>query len=182
MSIWIWALIVAIVAYLVYVYNKLIVLRNRIKNAWRQIDVLLQRRANLIPNLVETVKGYAKHENQTFIAIAQARSALLNAKTTAEKAKANNMLSSTLKTLFAVSENYPELKANQNFMQLQEQLVDTENKVSYARQFYNDTVMQFNNFLLVFPANMIGSTFHFQPAEYFKVEDKSVRTNPKVKF
>lgn len=182
MSIWIWILIGAIVAYFVYVYNKLIVLKNRLKNAWRQIDVLLQRRANLIPNLVNTVKGYAKHENQTFTAIAEARSALLKAKTTAEKAKANNMLSNTLKTLFAVSENYPELKANQNFLQLQEQLVDTENKVSYARQFYNDAVMQFNNFLLVFPANIIGSMFNFKPAEYFKVEDESVRANPKVQF
>jgi LemA protein len=163
-------------------YNSLIVGRNRVDNAWSQIDVQLKRRFDLIPNLVETVKGYAKHERKVFEEVTKARTAMGSAKTLAEKAKADNMLSGTLKTLFAVAENYPTLKANENFLQLQEELSGTESKIAYSRQFYNDSVLNFNNKLQVFPTNAIGTMFHFAKKDYFKTEGEEERKPVKVKF
>lgn len=174
-------ILVLIVVYIVSLYNSLINLRNRVKNAWSQIDVQLKRRTDLIPNLVETVKGYAKHEKTVFENVTKARSGLMSAKTVKENAEANNMLTDALKTLFAVAENYPDLKANENFRDLQSQLEETENKIAYSRQFYNDTVLMYNNKVQMFPSNMIASQFNFQEAEFFEIAeaDKEV---PEVKF
>lgn len=184
MSTLIWILIgvaALILLWLIGTYNRLVVLRNRIKNAWSQIDVQLKRRFDLIPNLVETVKGYAKHEKETLENVTKARNMMGDAKTLPEKAQADNMLSGALKSLFAVSEAYPDLKANQNFMQLQEELAGTENKLAYARQFYNDTVLIFNNKIQVFPTNVIAGMFNFGEKEFFKTEGVE-RENVKVKF
>jgi len=172
---------VIFVLILIGIYNSLIVLRNRIRNAWSQIDVQLKRRADLIPNLVETVKGYAKYEKSVFENVTKARSALLGATSVKDKAKADNMITGALKTLFAVAENYPKLQANQNFLQLQEELSGTESKIAYSRQFYNDSVLSFNNKLQVFPTNMIASWFSFKAEDYFKVEEVD-RKPVKVKF
>ena len=176
-------LIIAIilVIYIIYQYNGLVQLRNRVKNAWSQIDVQLKRRADLIPNLVNTVKGYAKHEKTVFENVTKARSSLMNAKTVQENAEANNMLTDSLKSLFAVAENYPELKASENFRQLQAQLSETEDKIAYSRQFYNDTVLMFNNKVQMFPSNILASLFHFTEAEYFEIAE-SDRAVPEVKF
>jgi len=174
-------IVVLIVLFVVYLYNSLIQLRNRVKNAWSQIDVQLNRRADLIPNLVETVKGYAKHEKTVFENVTEARSGLMNAKTVQETAEANNMLTDTLKSLFAVAENYPELKANENFLELQSQLEETENKIAYSRQFYNDTVLMYNNKCQMFPSNLLASSFNFQEAEFFEIEETK-REVPKVEF
>jgi len=176
-------LIIAIilVIYIIYQYNGLVQLRNRVKNAWSQIDVQLKRRADLIPNLVETVKGYAKHEKTVFENVTKARSSLMDAKTVQENAEANNMLTDSLKSLFAVAENYPELKASENFRQLQAQLSETEDKIAYSRQFYNDTVLMFNNKVQMFPSNILASLFHFTEAEYFEIAE-SDRAAPEVKF
>jgi len=176
-------LIIAIilVIYIIYQYNGLVQLRNRVKNAWSQIDVQLKRRADLIPNLVETVKGYAKHEKTVFENVTKARSSLMNAKTVQENAEANNMLTDSLKSLFAVAENYPELKASENFRQLQAQLSEIEDKIAYSRQFYNDTVLMFNNKVQMFPSNILASLFHFTEAEYFEIAE-SDRAVPEVKF
>jgi LemA protein len=165
----------------VYLYNSLVKLRNRVKNAWSQIDVQLNRRADLIPNLVETVKGYAKHEKTVFENVTQARSGLMNAKTVQETAEANNILTDTLKSLFAVAENYPDLKANENFLELQGQLEETENKIAYSRQFYNDTVLMYNNKCQTIPSNLVASLFNFQEAEFFEIEETK-REVPKVEF
>ncbi|BDZ67375.1 LemA family protein [Methanobacterium ferruginis] len=162
--------LIVVVLFVVSLYNSLIKLRNRVKNAWSQIDVQLNRRADLIPNLVETVKGYAKHEKTVFEEVTEARAGLMNAKTVQENAEANNILTETLKSLFAVAENYPELKANENFMELQGQLAETEDKIAYSRQFYNDTVLMYNNKCQMFPSNLIASTFNFQEAEFFEIE------------
>jgi LemA protein len=174
-------IIVVIAAWIVAVYNSLVVLRNRIENAWSQIDVQLKRRADLIPNLVETVKGYASHEKEVFTKVTEARAALVHAEGVADRAQANNMLTGALKTLFAVAENYPELKANQNFMMLQEELAGTESKVAYARQFYNDTVLKYDNRRQKFPANVIASMFGFKDREYFEVAEPD-REPVKVSF
>lgn len=163
------------------IYNSLIVKRNRVKNGWHQIDVQLKRRIDLIPNLVETVKGYAAHEKEIFEKVAEARSMAMGAKTPAESAKANNALTETLKSLFAVVENYPNLKANENFAKLQEELTTTENKISFARQFYNDVVMDFNNKIQMFPSNIVAAMFRFQAAEFYTVPEAE-REAPKVKF
>ena len=163
------------------IYNSLVVKRNRVKNGWHQIDVQLKRRIDLIPNLVETVKGYAAHEKAIFERIAEARSLAINAKGPAESAQANNALTDTLKTLFAVVENYPNLKANENFARLQEELSGTENKISFARQFYNDVVMDYNNSAQVFPANIFAGMFNFKQAEQYTVPEAE-REAPKVKF
>ena len=163
------------------IYNSLIVRRNRVKNGWHQIDVQLKRRIDLIPNLVETVKGYAAHEKEIFEKVAEARSMAMGAKTPAESAKANNALTETLKSLFAVVENYPNLKANENFAKLQEELTTTENKISFARQFYNDVVMDFNNKIQMFPSNIVATMFRFQAAEFYTVPEAE-REAPKVKF
>lgn len=174
-------ILILLVVVVVYLYNSLIQLRNRVKNAWSQIDVQLNRRADLIPNLVETVKGYAKHEKTVFQNVTEARAGLMNAKTVQETAEANNMLTNTLKSLFAVAENYPELKANENFLELQSQLEETENKIAYSRQFYNDTVLMYNNKCQMFPSNLLASSFNFQEAEFFEIEETK-REVPKVEF
>ncbi len=173
--------IIAIVIWLVSMYNRLVVLRNRIENAWSQIDVQLKRRTDLIPNLVETVKGYASHEKEVFLKVTEARSALMGAKGVKEQGEANNMLTGALKTLFAVAENYPELKANQNFMQLQEELSGTESKIAYARQFYNDSVLKYDNVREKFPSNIVANMFGFKEREYFAVGEAE-REPVKVKF
>src|SRR3990170_5266269 len=164
------------------IYNRLVVLRNRGDNAWHQIDVQLERRADLVPNLVETVKGYAAHERGVFEAVAKARTQWAQAGTVKEKAEASDMLTSALKTLFAVAENYPELKANQNFLMLQEELAGIESKLAYARQFYNDTILSYNNAQQVFPSSIIANMFNFKPREYFEVEGAAKREVPKVGF
>ncbi len=174
-------LIVAAVA-LIVLYNRLIVLRNRVDNAWSQIDVQLRRRYDLIPNLVETVKGYASHESETFEKVTQARNMAVNAQTVAEQGQAENMLTGALKSLFAVAEAYPELKANENFMQLQEELSGTESKIAYARQFYNDSVMSYNTGIQSFPANLFAGMFGFTPREYFEIELAEAREAPQVSF
>jgi len=180
---WIIIIVVVIILFIVFgIYNALIRLRNRIRNAFSQIDVQLKRRYDLIPNLVETVKGYAKHEKQVMENVTKARSALMGAKTLPDKAKANNQITAALKTLFAVAENYPNLKANENFMQLQEELAGTESKIAYARQFYNDSVLGYNNKIQMFPSNLIAKMFHFTVREFFKTESKEERKAVKVKF
>ncbi len=174
-------IILAVVVGTIFMYNNLVGLRNRVKNAWSQIDVQLNRRADLIPNLVETVKGYAKHEKTVFEEVTKARSSLMGAQTVQENAEANNMLTGALKSLFAVAENYPELKANQNFINLQNQLAETEDKIAYSRQFYNDTVLMYNNKIQMFPSNLLARQFNFTEAEFFEVEE-SARSVPKVQF
>jgi LemA protein len=164
------------------IYNGLITLRNRADNAWAQVDVQLRRRYDLIPNLVETVKGYAAHEKEVFQKVTEARSQAINAGTVAEQGKAENMLTGALKSLFAVVESYPDLKANQNFLMLQEELAGTEGKIAYARQFYNDTVMKFNTKQQVFPSNIIASMFNFQEKEYFEIEEPEAKEPVKVEF
>jgi LemA protein len=164
------------------IYNSLVVLRNRCDNAWSQVDVQLRRRYDLIPNLVETVKGYAKHEREVFEKVTEARTKAINAQTVKEQGEAENMLTGALKSLFAVVENYPELKANQNFLLLQEELAGTEGKIAYARQFYNDTVMKFNMKQQVFPSNIIAGMFGFKPREYFEIEEPEARGPVKVSF
>ena len=167
-GVWLFLAVVAILVFwLIGMYNRLVVLRNRIENAWSQIDVQLKRRVDLIPNLVETVKGYAKHEKETFERVIQARSALVNASGDVKaQAQADNVLTGALRSLFALAEAYPELKANQNFMMLQEELTGTESKIAYARQFYNDSVMAYDNGLEMFPTNILAGMFGFQPKPY----------------
>ena len=176
------AIVVLLVIFVVSLYNNLVRLRLKVKNAWSQIDVQLQRRFDLIPNLVETVKGYMKHEEGTLTRIAELRTSWANASGVKEKAELDNQLSGTLKTIMAVSENYPELKANENFSQMQEELQNTENKISFSRQFYNDSVTIYNTKLEVVPSNIIASMFHFEPAEFFKTESDEARKNVKVDF
>jgi len=159
-----------LVAAVIVVYNRLIVLRNRVDNAWSQIDVQLKRRYDLIPNLVETVKGYMTHEAETLESVTQARNMAINAGTVQEQGAAENMLTSTLKSLFAVAEAYPDLKANQNFMMLQEELSGTESKIAYARQFYNDSVMSFNTAIQKLPGNIIAGILGFAQRDYFEIE------------
>jgi len=170
-----------VVLFFIGTYNILVRSRNRVQNGWHQIDVQLKRRIDLIPNLVETVKGYAAHERAIFEKIAEARQQAISAKSPAEAARANNQLSETLKTLFAVVENYPDLKANQNFLKLQEELAHTENKISFARQFYNDVVMDYNNRVQMFPSNIVAGMFGFKPAEFYTVPEAE-RATPKVQF
>jgi LemA protein len=162
-------------------YNSLVVLRNRVRNAWSQIDVQLKRRYDLIPNLVETVKGYAAHEKEIFERVAEARNQAINARGAADTARANNMLSDTLKTLFAVAEAYPDLKANQNFLALQEELSATENKIAFSRQFYNDTVLAYNTGIETFPRNVLAGMFNFKEEQLFQIPE-SEKAAPKVSF
>lgn len=171
-----------IVLWLIVSYNRLIFWRNQVKNAWSQIDVQLKRRYDLIPNLVETVKGYAKHEKETLEKVIQARNMAMQATTPHAAAEAENMLSGTLKSLFALSENYPDLKANQNFLSLQEELTSTENKISFARQFYNDTTAKYNVAIQSFPTNIMAGMFHFQAEEFFQTENAEERKAVKVQF
>ncbi|MBI4142276.1 LemA family protein [Candidatus Uhrbacteria bacterium] len=182
--------IVAIVGALVVVwaiamYNRFVTLRNRADEAWSDVEVQMKRRYNLIPNLIETVKGYAKHEAGTFEKVTAARAGAMGASTLAEHAKAENMLSQTLKSLFAVSESYPELKANQNFLQLQDELRDAEDKIQASWRFYNANVRDFNTGLQHFPGNVISGMFRFQPKEFFELTEAEaavVKEAPKVKF
>lgn len=183
MTLWIILGIVAVlVIWVIGVYNSLVRARNKVSNAFAQIDTQLQRRFDLIPNLVETVKGYAAHEDKVFNDVTAARSGYMNASNAHDKMEADNQLTGTLKTLFAVAENYPELKANTNFMDLQTQLKGTEDKVSFARQFYNDTVQKYNDSLLTFPNNMIAGMFGFEEGEFFKVDSEEAKKAPKVQF
>ena len=180
-----WVLLViaaVIVLYGVFAYNRLVRLRNRIENAWSQIDVQLRRRYDLIPNLIETVKGYAAHEREVFQKVTEARSRAISAQTVGDQGKAENMLTGALKSLFAVAERYPDLKANQNFLMLQEELAGTEGKIAYSRQFYNDTVMKYDTVREIFPSSMIANMFHFKEREYFEIEEPVVREPVKVKF
>lgn len=170
-----------VILLLIILYNSIIRLKLQVKNAFAQIDVQLKRRNDLIPNLIETVKGYMKHEKGVLETITKARSAMLSAKTMKEKASASNMISDTLKTLFAVSENYPQLKANENFIQLQEELTGTENKIAYSRQYYNDIVMEYNTKIKVFPNNVFAKWFSFTEEQSFETS-KEERKNVKVKF
>lgn len=180
---WIILIIVAVIIIaFIALYNSLVTMRLRVKNAWSQIDVQLQRRFDLIPNLVETVKGYMGHEADVLTKIADLRSSWANAKTVSEKSNLDNQLSESLKTIMAVAENYPDLKANQNFSELQTELTNTENKISYSRQFYNDTVTRYNTKLQVFPSNIIASMFHFTEEDLFEVETAEIRKNVKVDF
>ena len=176
-------IIVVLIFAFISLYNQLITQKHRVDNAWSQIDVQLQRRFDLIPNLVETVKGYMSHESDVLTKVTELRTAWANAGTVAEKAELNNELSGVLKTIMAVSENYPDLKANQNFSELQEELRNTENKISYARQFYNDTVTRYNTSLDVIPTNIVAGMFSakFTRAELFKVEEEA-KANVKVDF
>jgi LemA protein len=171
-----------VVMFVIGVYNGLVTLRNRCNNAWAQVDVQLRRRYDLIPNLVETVKGYAKHEKETFQKVTEARSQAINAGTVKDQGVAENMLTGALKSLFAVVENYPDLKANQNFLMLQEELAGTEGKIAYARQFFNDNVMKFNLKQQVFPSNIIANMFNFKEKEYFEIEEPEARGPVEVKF
>ena len=172
-----------VVMWLVGIFNGLVRLRNAVKNAWSQIDVQLKRRHDLVPNLVETVKGYASHEKGTLEAVIKARQQAINVSDNViDKAKAENMLSQTLRSLFAVSEAYPDLKANQNFLALQEELTSTENKISFSRQFYNDSAMTYNNKTEMFPSNIIAGMFNFKRADFFEVEDEAERKVPQVSF
>lgn len=168
--------------YIIGVYNGLIRYKNRAKEAWSDIEVQLKRRYNLIPNLVETVKGYASHEKGLFERVTEARTEAMSAKSVKEHGKAENMLSSTLKTLFAVSENYPDLKANANFLELQRELSDTENKIQASRRFYNSNVMALNTAIESFPKNIIANMFKFQKREFFEVEEEAEKAVPKVDF
>ncbi len=162
--------VVVLVVYVVALYNGLIKLRNRIEAAWAQIDVQLRRRYDLIPNLVETVKGYASHERDVLEAVTRARAAAVDAGGPAEQARADNQVTSALKSLFAVSEAYPDLKANQGFLQLQEELSATEGRIAYARQFYNDTVLHYNTRIQSFPSLLLAGPLQFRPREYFEVD------------
>lgn len=175
------AVIVLIAFGVIAVYNGLVVLRNRVKEAWSDIDVQLKRRYDLIPNLIETVKGYASHESGTFEKVTEARNMAMAAKDPEAKAQAENVLSGALKTLFAVAESYPDLKASQNFMELQRELSDTENKIQASRRFYNGNVLELNNKIDVFPSNMIAGIFGFVKEKFFEIgeEEKAV---PQVKF
>ena len=175
-------IIAAIAIMAIGMYNSLITLRNRCDNAWSQVDVQLRRRYDLIPNLVETVKGYAKHESGVFERVTQARAAAVNAQTVKAQGEADNMLTGALKSLFAVAEAYPDLKANQNFLMLQEELAGTESKVAYARQFYNDVVMKFNLKQQVFPSNILANMFGFKTREYFQIEEEVAKGPVKVSF
>ena len=177
----IFAVIILLVFYGIGVYNKLVNSRNKVKDQWAQIDVQLKRRADLIPNLVETVKGYAKHEKNTLTEVIEARNNFVSAGSINEEIEANNQLTGALNKLFALSESYPELKANQNFISLQNDLKDTEDKISYARQFYNDTVLTYNNLVQMFPSNIVANMFKFEVYEFFKIEEKEKEV-PKVSF
>ncbi|MDO8436499.1 MAG: LemA family protein [bacterium] len=163
-------IVVALILWAILTFNKLIALKNRAKEAWSDIDVQLKRRYDLIPNLVETVKGYAAHERELFEKVTQARASAMGAQTIKEKGEAENMLSSTLKSLFAVAENYPDLKASVNFLELQRELTDTEDKIQAARRFYNGNVRDLNITIESFPANIFASVFGFKQAEFFEIE------------
>jgi LemA protein len=178
---WIGIIVAVLLLGVALVYNGLIRLKNQVENAWAQIDVQLKRRFDLIPNLIDTVKGYAKHEKELMENITKARTNFMSAESVQDKATADNMLTGTLKSLFAVSENYPNLKANENFLQLQEELSGTENKIAYSRQHYNDMVMEFNTKIQSIPYNVFASMFSFKEKEMFEAAEEE-KKNVKVKF
>jgi LemA protein len=175
-------IIVLIVIWLVGMYNSLVGLRNQVKNAWAQIDVQLKRRHDLIPNLVETAKGYMQHERGTLESVTNARSKAMGADSIGDKAKAEGELSGAISRFMLVVENYPDLKANQNFLALQEELTSTENKIAFSRQAYNDQVLFYNNKIQMFPSSIIAGMFNFQQSDFFELEDKGDREAPKVDF
>jgi LemA protein len=182
MTVWIVVVIVALIIFwFILTYNSLVNFRFKVKNSWAQIDVQLKRRYDLIPNLVETCKGYLKHERETLEKVVQARNMAMQASGPQAQAQANNMLTDTLKSLFAVAESYPDLKANQNMLALQEELTSTENKISFARQFYNDMVMQYNTKIQSVPTNIVANMFKFQPEELFEAPAEE-KITPKVSF
>lgn len=174
-------LVVLLVGYVISTYNRLVTLRNRVKDQWSQIDVQLKRRFDLIPNLVNTVKGYTKHESETLEAVIKARNTYTTAVSPEDKMNANNDLTQAISKLFALTESYPDLKANTNFMELQGELQDTENKIATARQFYNDTVFSYNNKIELFPSNLVAKMFHFVKEAFFEAKETE-RENVKVEF
>lgn len=174
-------IIVLLLGYFIVTYNGLVSLRNKVEDSWSQIDVVLKNRNDLIPNLVETVKGYTKHEKETLNAVITARNKATKANNPEDEMKAAEEVTQALGRLFAIAESYPDLKANQNFLDLQNQLTETENKIAYARQFYNDTVLMYNNQCEMFPSNIIASLFKFNQADFFEA-DESAAEAPKVKF
>ena len=174
-------IIVLLAIFVIGVYNRLVRLRNRVEAAWAQIDVQLKRRHDLVPNLVETVKGYAAHERETLESVIKARQQAVAAEGVEDQAKAENMLTGALRQLFAVSEAYPDLKANQNFLSLQEELSKTEERIAFSRQFYNEQTLAYDNALETFPSNMVAGMFNFEPKAYFEAEEAS-RVAPKVDF
>ena len=176
------ALVIIVIIAVIAMYNSLVQARIKVDNAWSQIDVQLQRRFDLIPNFVETVKGYMTHESETFQKIAELRTSWANTESVSKKASLDNELSTALKTIMAVSESYPELKANQNFSELSEELRNTENKISFSRQFYNDTVTMYNTKLEIFPSNIIAGMFNFKARDLFETENEEARKNVKVDF
>ena len=179
-----WIIIVIVVLIILYVistYNTLVGLKNKVKDGWSQIEVVLKRRADLIPNLVETVKGYAKHEEGTLTAVIEARNKAVSATTPEETMKADGEMTQALSRLFALTESYPELKANQNFLDLQKSLEETENKITYSRQFYNDNVLNYNNKTEMFPSNIVASLFKFEKFKFFEASEQD-RETPKVQF
>ena len=175
-------IIVLLVLYVISIYNSLVGLRQKVKNGWSQIDVQLQRRFDLIPNLVETVKGYMSHESDVLTKVAELRTSWANASTVSEKSKIDGELSGALKTIMAVAESYPDLKANSNFAQLQDELQNTEDKIAFSRQFYNDIATKYNTRLQVVPSNIIASMFHFEPEQLFEAESNEAIKNVKVDF
>jgi LemA protein len=176
------ALVLLVAILLVTLYNRLVRLRNRAENAWAQVDVQLRRRYDLIPNLVETVKGYASHERTTFEEVTKARTAAQQAQTVQEQARAENILTEAIGRLFAVAEQYPELRATENFQQLQGQLEETEGKIAVSRQVYNDAVLTYDTALETVPTNIVGNMFSFKAREYFEVEEPAAREAPRVQF
>ena len=176
------AIIVLIGFWFVGIFNRLVGLRNNVEASWKQVDVQLQKRYDLVPNLVETVKGYVAHEKETLEKVTQARNMAINATGVAQQAEAENMLTGALKSLFAVSEAYPDLKANQNFLMLQQELANIENKIAYSRQHYNDVVRGYNTLQQQFPANMVAGMASCNPSDYFEIEEPAAREAPKVSF
>lgn len=177
----IFIIVILLVIFVISIYNSLVTLRQRVKNAWSQIEVQLQRRFDLIPNLVETVKGYAKHEKTTLEEVIQARNTYLSANSTEEKLNADKNLNGAINKLFALAESYPDLKANENFVALQNELSETESKITYARQFYNDSVLALNNKIEMFPSSIVANMFHFEKEKFFEA-DENERKNVEVKF
>ena len=173
--------IVFIIIYIIMVYNKLVTLRNLVRDQWAQIDVQLKRRFDLIPNVVNTVKGYAKHESETLENVIKARNTYLTANTKEEEMKADGELTNAISKLFALTESYPDLKANENFIKLQNELSETENKIAASRQFYNDTVLMYNDKTELFPSNIVAGLFHFKKESFFQAQDQE-RKNVEVKF
>ncbi len=178
----IFGILAILVLWIIFIYNRLVTLRNRVKEAWSDIEVQLKRRYNLIPNLVETVKGYASHEKEVFEKVTQARTKAIGAQNLKEKAVAENMLSNTLKSLFAVAENYPQLRTSENFQKLQEELTDAEDKIQAARRFYNGNVRDFNIKIESFPSNIIAKIFNFKKVEFFEIKEEAEKIVPKLKF